>query len=153
MEWGIYDVRLSNRRQCAVAPPDLRNFEFFALAENLNLLTPPWLQLSILTPLPIHMEVGTIIKYRIKLRGFPVMWDSEITEWDPPYGFTDTQIHGPYGSWVHRHRFEETPEGTMVIDDVTYRMSGGDLVNRLFVRPELKKIFDYRTAKLVELYP
>ena len=70
-------------------------FEFFALAENLNLLTPPWLQFSILTPLPVHMEVGTRIKYRIKLRGVPVMWDSEITEWDPPYGFTDTQINGP----------------------------------------------------------
>ena len=128
-------------------------FEFFALAENLDLLTPPQLQFSILTPLPIPMEVGTIIKYQIKLRGFPVMWDSEITEWDPPYGFTDTQVHGPYGSWVHRHRFEETPEGTLVTDDVTYRVPGGELVNRMFVRPELEKIFDYRTAKLLELFP
>ena len=128
-------------------------FEFFALAENLDLLTPPQLQFSILTPLPIHMEVGTIIKYRIKLRGFPVMWDSEITEWDPPYGFTDTQVHGPYGSWVHRHRFKETPEGTLVTDDVTYRAPGGELIDRMFVRPELKKIFDYRTAKLLELFP
>ena len=37
-------------------------FEFFALAENLDLLTPPWLRFSIITPLPIDMTLGTIVK-------------------------------------------------------------------------------------------
>lgn len=127
-------------------------FQFFSLAENLNLLTPPWLRFSILTPLPVQMKVGAIIRYRIKLHGLPMTWVSEITESDPPYGFTDTQIRGPYRKWVHRHRFEEKPEGTLVTDDVTYRVLGGELVNNLFVRRELKKIFDYRTAKLLELF-
>ncbi len=128
-------------------------FEFFALTENLNLLTPPWIRFSVITPLPIHMAVGTVIKYWIKLRGLPIMWESEITEWNPPFGFTDTQIRGPYKRWVHRHLFEETLDGTLVTDDVSYRVLGGALVNHLFVSRELKKVFDYRTAKLHELYP
>lgn len=128
-------------------------FAFFAGAENLNLLTPPWLHFSILTPLPIEMRQGTVIRYRLRLRGFPVRWDSEITEWEPPLRFTDMQIRGPYRLWVHRHRFEETPEGTLVTDTVTYRVPGGSLVNRLFVAGELRRIFAYRKAKLLELYP
>ena len=36
-------------------------FEFFSLAENLDLLTPPWLRFSILTPLPIDMKAGARI--------------------------------------------------------------------------------------------
>ena len=81
----------------------------------------------------------------------PVTWESEITEWEPPL-FTDSQIHGPYKQWVHRHLFEETADGTLVIDQVTYRPPGGALVNRLFVVGELKRIFSYRRAKLLEIY-
>ena len=55
-------------------------FQFFALAGNLNLLTPPWLGFSILTPSPVVMAVGTTIEYRIKLHGVPITWESEITE-------------------------------------------------------------------------
>ena len=83
-------------------------FRFFASAENLNLLTPPWLGFNILTPLPIEMAVGTIIEYRIRLRGLPLTWRSEITEWQPPVSFCDEQRRGPYRFWIHRHTFAES---------------------------------------------
>ena len=44
-------------------------FRFFASPENLNLLTPPWANFSILSPQPIEMAVGTIIEYRIRTPG------------------------------------------------------------------------------------
>ena len=128
-------------------------FDFFSRAENLDLLTPPWLHFSILTPLPIEMGQGTLISYRIRLRGIPVRWVSEITEWEPLRRFTDTQVRGPYHRWVHNHVFEETADGTLVSDEVSYRVPGGALVNRLFVAGELQRVFDYRRAKLLELYP
>ena len=128
-------------------------FGFFSTAENLNLLTPPWVHFSILTPLPIEMRQGLVIQYRIRVRGITHRWDSEITEWRPPFGFTDTQIRGPYRYWVHRHRFEETSEGTLVADDITYRVPGGPLVNRLYVAGELRRIFAYRETRILELYP
>ena len=128
-------------------------FGFFSKAENLNLLTPPWVHFSILTPLPIEMRQGLVIHYRIRVRGIAHRWDSEITEWRPPFGFTDTQIRGPYRLWVHRHGFEEKQEGTLVSDSITYRVPGGAPVNRLYVAGELRRIFAYREAKILELYP
>ena len=123
-------------------------FAFFAQAENLNLLTPPWVRFSILSSLPIEMAVGAIIEYKIRLRGVPVKWRSEITEWDPPFAFCDEQRRGPYRFWIHRHTFEERPDGTLVTDHVDYGVLGGALVNRLFVAGELRKIFGYRRERL-----
>ena len=128
-------------------------FRFFASPENLNLLTPPWANFSILSPQPIEMAVGTVIEYRIRLRGVPVNWRSEITEWQPPFAFCDVQRRGPYRFWVHRHTFEEKPGGTLVTDHVDYGVLGGALVNRLFVAGELRRIFGYRKTRLHELFP
>ena len=130
-----------------------RVFAFFSSAQNLDLLTPPWVNFSIRTPLPIEMAAGTIIDYRIRLRGLPVTWRSEITEWQPPYAFRDEQRRGPYRLWSHLHTFDPTPDGTLVTDHVDYDVLGGALVNRLFVARELRRIFDYRKAKLTELFP
>ncbi len=128
-------------------------FRLLASPENLNLLTPPWVKFSILSPQPIEMAVGTIIEYRIRLRGVPVNWRSEITEWQPPFAFCDVQLRGPYRFWVHRHTFEEKPGGTLATDHVDYRVLGGALVNRLFVAGELRRIFGYRETRLHELFP
>ena len=132
--------------------PRAQVFEFFSRAENLDTLTPPWLHFNILTPLPIEMVQGARISYRIRIRGIPVRWVSEITEWNPPHLFEDTQIRGPYRKWVHRHAFEETPEGTLAIDEVSYRVPGGALVDWLFVSGELGRIFDYRRATLLDVF-
>ena len=128
-------------------------FRFFSQAENLNLLTPPWLGFSVVSSAPIEMAVGTVIQYRLKLRGMPISWESEITEWRPPFSFCDVQRRGPYRFWVHRHSFEAVPGGTLVTDHVDYEVIGGALVNRLLVAGDLKKIFAYRKARLLELFP
>ncbi len=46
----------------------------------------------------------------------------------------------------------EQEGGTLVIDHVNYRPPGGSLVNRLFVVPDLRKIFGFRMQKLQELF-
>jgi hypothetical protein len=40
-------------------------FPFFAEARNLDVITPPWLKLEVLTPGPIEMGAGTLIDYRL----------------------------------------------------------------------------------------
>lgn len=126
-------------------------FSYFSDAHNLAEITPPRLRFVVLTPRPIEMKVGTLIDYRLKLRGIPVRWQSEITAWEPPYFFVDEQRKGPYRCWIHKHTFVETDGGTLVGDEVEYAVPGGKLINDLIVRPDIEQIFAYRAEKLKEL--
>jgi ligand-binding SRPBCC domain-containing protein len=127
-------------------------FAFFADAVNLETLTPPWLRFRILTPRPIEMRAGARIAYRLRLHGVPLGWVTEITAWEPPRRFVDEQRRGPYRVWIHEHRFAERDGGTEARDTVRYRAPGGLLVDRLAVRRDVRKIFEYRARKLDELF-
>jgi ligand-binding SRPBCC domain-containing protein len=126
-------------------------FDFFSDAFNLELLTPPWLQFRVITPAPIAMQQGTVIDYRLRLRGIPVRWESQVTVWEPPYRFVDEQLRGPYRRWVHHHTFVESDGGTLARDHVDYAVPGGVLVRKLLVERDLRKIFQYRQQKLREV--
>ena len=119
-------------------------FNFFADPLNLEGLTPKWLHFKILTPLPLPMKPGVLIDYRLRLYGIPLRWQSEITVWEPPSRFIDTQTRGPYSSWIHEHTFVERDGGTVVGDTVVYAVPGGRIVNQLLVAPGLERIFRYR---------
>lgn len=126
-------------------------FSFFADARNLDRLTPPWLHFEILTPGPVSLRAGTRIDYRLRLRGVPIRWTSEITVWEPPHRFVDEQAHGPYRLWVHEHLFERKGEHTKVVDRVEYAVLGGWLAERLIVRRDLERVFDYRKGRMREI--
>ena len=126
-------------------------FLFFADAFNLETLTPPWLKFEVLTPRPIEMRAGLRIDYRLRLRGLPLRWQSEITAWEPPRRFVDEQRRGPYRAWIHEHLFEERDGGTLARDGVRYKVIGGRLVNALLVRRDVERIFSFRQEKLREL--
>jgi ligand-binding SRPBCC domain-containing protein len=126
-------------------------FPFFSDAFNLELITPPSLRFQVLTVSPIEMREGTVIDYRLKLRGIPLRWQSQITAWEPPHRFVDQQRRGPYRLWVHEHTFIQSEGGTLARDHIKYAVPGGMLVQKLFVGPELKKIFAYRRQKMQEI--
>jgi len=121
-------------------------FPFFAAAENLARITPPQLGFIIRTPPPIDMRPGTLIDYTIKLWGMPLRWRTEITRWNPPYEFEDTQLRGPYAKWVHRHTFTAVGAETLVSDEVRYRLPFGVLgrLGHFVVQRQLRRIFTYR---------
>ena len=127
-------------------------FAFFADASNLQLLTPDWVNFEILTPLPIAMHAGTVIDYKLRIRGIQLRWHTEITVWEAPHRFVDEQKRGPYRQWIHEHRFESRDGGTMCTDHVQYAVFGGELINRLFVWRDVERIFNFRRAKLVERF-
>jgi ligand-binding SRPBCC domain-containing protein len=136
--------------QCELWLPQPRAviFDFFADARNLQTITPPWLHFVILTPTPIEMRPGALIDYKLRVHGFPLRWQTEITEWNPPHHFVDQQLRGPYTLWHHTHRFFDQDGGTRCVDEVRYRPPGGALINYLFVKRDVQKIFAYRQQQL-----
>jgi ligand-binding SRPBCC domain-containing protein len=140
------------RKQIWLPQPREKVFGFFSDPQNLDRLTPQWLNFKILTAPPFVMAPGTLLDYRLRLRGIPIRWQSEITTWDPPARFVDKQIKGPYSLWVHEHLFEEKEEGTLVSDNVEYAVAGGKLVQRLLVAPDLERIFNHRHLMLRNLF-
>ena len=48
--------------------------------------------------------------------------------------------------------FQEVQGGTQVIDRVQYAAIGGELIEKLFVRRDVEKIFEYRSRKLIERF-
>ena len=143
----MHAIHILEREQRVELPID-EAFAFYGDAHNLERITPPLLRFEVVTPRPIEMGVGTLIEYRLRLHRVPVRWRTEITEWDPPRRFVDTQIKGPYSLWEHTHTFEEDGPGATIIGDrVRYAIPFGpvgELADRLLVRRDLRQIFDYR---------
>jgi NADH dehydrogenase len=95
-----------------------------------------------------RMREGLEIDYRLRpILGIPVGWRTRIDAYDPPWGFSDTQLRGPYRRWNHRHDFRTVDGGTLMTDTIEYSLPFGilgDAVHRFLVRAELASIFRYR---------
>lgn len=135
-------------RSQTLSAPRAEVFDFFADPANLGDLTPPWLHFHIAAISTPSIEEGTLIDYRLRVRGVRMRWRSVIRDWKPPVRFVDEQLIGPYRRWIHEHTFEDLGNHTLVRDSVRYALLGGALVNRVLVRPDLERIFDYRVERL-----
>ena len=101
------------------------------------------------------MRPGTLIQYRLRLRGLPVSWLTSIQEWEPPHRFVDVQLRGPYALWHHTHDLDDDGAGgTIMRDTVRYAIGFGplgELAHRLVVRRDLEAIFAFRHAAVARL--
>ena len=130
-----------------VPQPLNRTFTFFKEARNLEKITPKFLKFKVLSQSTPDIQEGTKISYRLSLYGFPVDWESEITDWKPDQKFSDIQLKGPYSHWHHTHEFEEKNGGTLIRDRVLYKVPlgvPGDLMAGKWIRKDLEAIFNYR---------
>lgn len=146
-------VRTLHRRQ--YVPRSLEVvFDFFEHPENLALITPPWLGLRLRTPGPLTMRADLVIDYHVRVLGWRTRWRSLIAEYDPPHGFRDVQVIGPYRRWDHRHRFHREEDGTVIEDLVVYEPPLGPLgglLDALVIRRQLAAIFEYRRRRIEAL--
>ncbi len=130
-------------------------FAFFSRPENLQVLTPPWLDFRMVEA-PANLAVGSLIRYRLRWHGVPIRWTTEISEWNPPQGFVDRAVSGPYAMWNHEHWFETKDAGTTMRDRVTYALPlgwAGRVAHWLLVKRDVEELFEFRTEAMRRLFP
>lgn len=131
-------------------------WKFFSAPENLAVITPDYMRFKVLTEQPSVMYEGLMIAYKVSpVLGIPLKWVTEIKYVHENRFFVDEQRKGPYTIWHHEHHFEQTPDGILMTDIVSYSLPFGilgRLAHALFVRKQLEGIFDYRFRKVEELF-
>lgn len=142
-----------NRKQ--VLPISLSEaWDYFSNANNLAKITPPELALRIKNPIQEKVFNGMIIEYDVTpMLGLKMNWLTELKCIEEPYMFVDEQRFGPYKFWYHQHRFKEVEGGVEVEDNVYYGLPLGifsGLANQLFIKKQLKHIFDFRRKVLAK---
>ncbi len=126
-------------------------FSFFLDPQNLEAITPDRLNFTVLEANPVPPREGTVIRYKLRLRGIPLSWTSEISDFESERYFTDSMIEGPYKRWEHIHTFETINNRTVMGDQVYYELpygSAGRFAHLLFVKRDLKHIFRHRAQAL-----
>ena len=132
-------------------------FSFFSQAENLEALTPPWLNFKILSVEHPSgsLGAGSLIQYSLKIHGVPVRWKTLIEESVLNEKFVDTQLKGPYRYWHHTHEFHPLNGNTLMLDRVRYKLPLGTIgrwIAGSFVRSDIQKIFNFRFRKIEEIF-
>jgi ligand-binding SRPBCC domain-containing protein len=128
-------------------------FAFFRDPANLVRVSPPDLCMRLVEG-PAQLALGSRVVLQGRRWGVPQRVVSEVTAFDPPAGFTDVQVEGPFRKWTHTHHFEAVPGGTRVSDRIEYEPPGGLLglvAKAPEIERELQRVFEYRTKRLAEL--
>ena len=127
-------------------------FKFFETPKNLNLITPSWLNFNIIKSVASKTYKDQEIEYKLTLHKITFKWKSRIIDYKKNISFCDKQIKGPYLFWEHSHLFSKLEENTLMEDVVKYKVVFGSLANKLFVKRNLRRIFEYRQRKIQEIF-
>lgn len=124
-------------------------WDFFSSPGNLKEITPANIGFTIISQYHGNkMYAGQVIEYKVSpVLGIPLYWMTEITHVDDKRYFIDEQRFGPYSMWHHQHHFKAVVGGVEMTDIVHYKLPFwflGDIANALFVKKQLKDIFDHR---------
>lgn len=150
---GIYTLLASQELKVSVE----NAWDFFSSPENLQKITPQHMGFRITSPIESKAYAGQIISYKVGiLPGIKSNWVTEITQVKEQEFFIDEQRFGPYSMWHHEHWFEVLPNGnTLMKDKISYKIPFGvlgHLAQRIFIKSQLKRIFEYRFQTLEKLF-
>ena len=145
---GIFTLEVSQELPIRID----KAWEFFSSPGNLSKITPDHMGFTITSGKAGQMYPGQIITYVIGLfPGIRSSWVTEITHVKEKEFFVDEQRFGPYSMWHHEHHFQEMGNKTLMTDKVSYKIPFGfigNLLHPVFIKPRLKKIFEYRKEQL-----
>lgn len=114
-------------------------------------LTPPWESVRVLERTGEMWDGGRVV---LGLRKGPaeLRWEVKHTAFEENVLFRDEQVSGPFGRWVHTHRFLAAGPGrTRVVDEVEWEAPLGALGQTFgggFIEAELRRLFAFRHRRL-----
>lgn len=129
--------------------------EAFAWHERpgaLDRLIPPWESVTVVRR-EAGIGPGSRVTLKQRLGPFRVTWLAEHREYVPPERFRDVQVQGPFASWDHVHSFRNTPEGSVLRDQISFNLPGGGLGRWLasgYTQSQIDRMFRYRHETTVE---
>ena len=152
----LRDAPPSLQREQRLPAPARGVFAFFADARNLEAITPPLLRFRVVTPEPIAMGQGTLIRYRLRVHGVPVSWLTEITDVGAAAPLRRRADRGalravaPHAHASSRRRRRHAHARRRALRAVGFGPLGA-LANRLLVRRDVEAIFDFRAERIPAL--
>ena len=133
------------------------SWSFFSNPKNLQSITPKKMDFKITSEVEKKAYVGQIITYKVGLLpGVKQNWITEITAVKDNCFFIDEQRFGPYKMWHYEHWFEDLKDGkTLMKDKISYKIPFGfigSFAQNLFIKKQLKTIFEHRFTTLEQLF-
>ena len=127
-------------------------FDLFLSLKNLEKITPEWLHFQWIGADPLKLDQNTELNYKISIYGLNIKSKTKITSYKPPHLFIDEQTNSLFDKWRHIHEFQSFAGGTLIIDRMNYQLSYNlNLLVGPKVQSDMKKIFNYRKQKILEL--
>jgi ligand-binding SRPBCC domain-containing protein len=128
-------------------------FDFLIRPANIAKISPPDVSLT-MVDVPEVLELSSIVEFEVGGFGPVQRMIHEITAFDRPNSFTETQRTGPLKSFVHEHIVEFSGSEAVVIDRITFDPPGGLLgfmVTEEFILKSLQGGFEHRHRELKRL--
>jgi ligand-binding SRPBCC domain-containing protein len=88
------------------------------------------------------IELHETVTWRAKHFGIYQTLTTKITAFDKPNYFVDEMVQGAFKSFVHTHKFEDVPEGTIMTDVFDYQSPLGilgKLADVLFLKNYMRR--------------
>ncbi len=150
---GIYTLETEQELNISLA----KAWDYFSSPENLAKITPHKMGFNITSKVDKKAYQGQIITYKVSPVPFiKTNWVTEITQVKEQDFFIDEQRFGPYKMWHHEHWFEELENGnTLMKDKISYKIPFGFLghiAQAVFIKKQLKTIFEYRFVTLEKMF-
>lgn len=99
-------------------------FEFLIRPANALMISPPETALNYVD-VPEVLELGSRLEFDLGGFGPPQRITHEVTVFESPRLFTESQVTGPLEKWVHQHIVEVHEQGAQLTDLIEFEPPGG----------------------------
>ena len=134
------------QKQSVMPTTMARMIAFHEDPRAINRLTPPPIFVQLLRDDRKSFKDGELV-FRLWLGPVPVQWVARHEPGPTATSFADRMLQGPLASWEHQHIFQQTEQGVLLIDHITFAHKPGiaGLLSRLvFDGISLRLLFIYR---------